>query len=121
MELYSPGPSSRRCHSSCGTILAVSDSEDSSEEEEEEEEEERSRDHIKHGTSSNAAAAAGGASENLNKLKADFKPKQVRFVDTFFSNYYCKCLQILLQNGSSPSPLIKVNDLKNDFRDFTEV
>ena len=81
MELYNPGPSSRRCHSSCGTILAVSDSEDSSEEEEEEEE--RSRDHIKHGTSSNAAAA-GGASENLNKLKADFKPKQVRFVDTFF-------------------------------------
>ena len=73
MELYNPGPFSRRCHSSFGTILAVSDSEDSSEEEEEEEEEERSRDYIRHGTSSTAAAAVGGASENLNKMKADFK------------------------------------------------
>ena len=71
VDLYNPGPSSRRCHSSFGTILAVSDSEDSSVEEEEEE---RSRDYIRHGTSSTAAAAAaGGASENLNKMKADFK------------------------------------------------
>ena len=76
MEFYNPGPSSRRCHSSCGTILAVSESEDSSEEEEEEDEEERSRE-VRNGTSS-AAAAAGGASENLNKLKVDLKPKKVR-------------------------------------------
>ena len=76
MEFYNPGPSSRRCHSSCGTILAVSESEDSSEEEEEEDEEERSRE-VRNGTSS-AAAAAGGASENLNKLKVGLKPKKVR-------------------------------------------
>ena len=77
MEFYNPGPSSRRCHSSCGTILAVSESEDSSEEEEEEdEEEERSRE-VRNGTSS-AAAAAGGANENLNELKVDLKPKKVR-------------------------------------------
>ena len=80
VKFYNPGPSSRRCHSSCGTILAVSESEDSSEEEEEEDEEERSRE-VRNGTSSAAAAAAaaaGGASENLNKLKADLRPKKVR-------------------------------------------
>ena len=77
MEFYNPGPSSRRCHSSCGTILAVSESEDSSEEEEEEDEEERSRE-VRNGTSSAAAAAAGGANENLNELKVDLKPKKVR-------------------------------------------
>ena len=77
VKFYNPGPSSRRCHSSCDTILAVSESEDSSEEEEEEDEEERSRE-VRNGTSSAAAAAAGGASENLNKLKADLRPKKVR-------------------------------------------